>query len=100
MNSSCPTEAELAGFLNRRLDRTRRSQVRDHLLECERCYEVVTEAAEFEAEDQSVANGGDVTVHPSVLERTAKYRSLVTPWVLAVAASLLVTGGVIVWLWL
>jgi tetratricopeptide (TPR) repeat protein len=85
VTTPCPTAAELAAFLARRLKEARAREIREHLLECEACYEVVTESAVFGGEEE----GPPV----ALLTRIAPFGHRRRPWLLSLAAVLAVALG-------
>jgi hypothetical protein len=80
---------ELAAYIDRVLGKAEAARVTEHLVSCERCYEVYAETVHFKLESEPVSTQGEVVFFPPPpWEKQDRKRS---PW-LTVAAALLVFG--------
>jgi len=71
----CPTDEELAAFLDGMLPAAERARITAHLADCESCFEVFAGAIHFQQEAAGI-EGGDRTVLPFVPRKT----KLLRPW--------------------
>jgi hypothetical protein len=102
LQGSCPTDEDLAAFLDATLAANQRQRITVHLASCERCYEVFAGAADVLSElGQATPDrpaGQVVPFLPRRLHRPRRTRS----WWLAVAtaAALAVVAGIPAYRWL
>lgn len=61
---SCPSDEELAAYIDRALDKEEETRIAEHLVSCERCYEIVSETLRFQL-DSGTVSGGQVVRFPS-----------------------------------
>jgi hypothetical protein len=89
LSGDCPSDEELAAYIDGALDKEEAARVAGHLVSCERCYEIYSETLRFQLDSEvAVAPGGKVVPFPSATER----RRPVLRW-LPFAALLLVGIG-------
>jgi Putative zinc-finger len=87
----CPTDEELAAFLDGTLPKAERERVTAHLADCESCYEIFAGAVHFQQGSASPDQEGTVVPFPSKKdreERPVRKRW----WIPAAAAAVLALG--------
>jgi len=100
LTGNCPSNEELAAYIDGVLDKGEANRVAGHLVSCERCYEVYSEALRFQLDSESVFLDGNVLPFPSPEEergraaaaRVARRRTVAARW-FPLAALLLVGIG-------
>ncbi len=68
-SGECPSDEELAAYIDGALDKEEGDRVTEHLLSCERCYEIYAETVRFQL-DSKRAPEGKVMPFPSPAERS------------------------------
>ncbi len=85
---SCPSDEELAAYIDGVLPRREADRVAEHLVSCERCYEIYSETLQFQL-DSDPAPKGNVVPFPS----REKIGRVAIRYALPIAALLLVGIG-------
>jgi hypothetical protein len=68
LTGNCPSDEELAAYIDGALDEGDAAQIAEHLVSCERCYEVYSETLRFQL-DTEAATGAEVVPFPSYKQR-------------------------------
>ncbi|HEY0557589.1 MAG TPA: zf-HC2 domain-containing protein [Thermoanaerobaculia bacterium] len=89
LSGDCPSDEELAAYIDGVLDPDEEERIAGHLVSCERCFEIYSETVQLQREDEPVPQG-EVVPFPSNRER---WRPIVR-YGLPIAAMLLVGIGV------
>jgi hypothetical protein len=89
---SCPTDEELAAYIDGNLDKAERERITDHLASCEDCYALYTETARFLL-DSGPATPDDSELDKKVVEFPSERRRFVSQWG-SIAALLLLGAGI------
>src|SRR5436305_5399360 len=100
LTGNCPSNEELAAYIDGVLDKGEANRIAGHLVSCERCYEVYSEALRFQLDSESVFLDGNVLPFPSPEEergraaaaRVARRRTVAARW-LPLAALLRIGVG-------
>lgn len=87
----CPTDEELAAYIDGNLDRAERERITDHLASCEDCFALYTETARFLV-DSSPATPEDSAFDEKIIPFPSRPKGIVAQWG-AIAALLLVGVG-------
>jgi predicted anti-sigma-YlaC factor YlaD len=86
----CPTDEELAAFLDGMLSESERARVVAHLADCESCYEIFAGVVHFQQDSASLEQEGTVVPFPSKKDgegaRSGRW------WIPAAAAAVLAVG--------
>jgi predicted anti-sigma-YlaC factor YlaD len=96
----CPSDEELAAYIDRGLAKAEADRIAGHLVSCERCYEIYSETVRFQLDRESVFLEGDVLPFPSpeaersrdAAARSVRRRAVAARW-LPLAALLLIGIG-------
>lgn len=83
---SCPTDEELAAYIDGRLGRRERKRITEHLASCEDCYEIYMGAVRFQLESEPADEAGRVAKNVVRFPSRAQVQGL---WRMAAAAALL-----------
>jgi hypothetical protein len=100
LSGNCPSDEELAAYIDGGLDKGEADRIAGHLVSCERCYEIYSETVRFQLDSESVFLDGNVLPFPSPEEersrdaaaRSVRRRAIAARW-LPIAALLLVGVG-------
>lgn len=84
-SGNCPSDEELAAYIDGALDEGEAARIAEHLVSCERCYEIYSETLRFQLDSKPVS-GGEVVRFPS----SGAGRGPVVAWWSSLAALLLV----------
>jgi hypothetical protein len=57
LSGDCPSDEELAAYIDGALDREEADRIAGHLVSCERCYEIYAETVQFQLEEVPAAQG-------------------------------------------
>jgi hypothetical protein len=96
----CPSDEELAAYIDGVLAKAEADRIAGHLVSCERCYEIYSETVRFQLDRESVFLEGDVLPFPSpeaersrdAAARSVRRRAVAARW-LPLAALLLIGIG-------
>jgi len=97
---TCPSDEELAAFLDGMLPSEERARITAHLADCESCYEVFAGAVHFQQDegasdgrDEEPVEGKEGRIVPFPVKQESATRSRKSPWWAVAAAAVLVLGG-------
>ncbi len=97
---TCPSDEELAAFLDRMLPAEQRARITAHLADCESCYEIFAGAIHFQQDeeasdgrDEEPVEGKEGRIVPFPVKQESATRSRKSPWWAVAAAAILVLGG-------
>jgi hypothetical protein len=89
---TCPTDEDLAAYLDGMLAAPERARITAHLADCESCYEIFTEAAHFQQDSAPAESTGRIVDFPAKKEGGG---GAMKRWLIpAAAAAVLAVGGV------
>ena len=57
LSGECPSDEELAAYIDGALDEKEANRVAEHLVSCERCYEIYSETIQFQLQEDPAAQG-------------------------------------------
>jgi len=96
---ACPSDEELAAFLDGMLPAEERTRITAHLADCESCYEIFAGAVHFQHDEQD-SDGGEEQVGakegrvvPFPVKQASDTRNRKAWWAAAAAAVLVLGGG-------
>ncbi len=83
-SGNCPSDLELAAYIDGALGKEEATRVMEHLASCESCFEVYSETLRFQLDDKAPPKGKIV--------QFPRKEPIAIPWVWAAAAAVLVIG--------
>lgn len=86
----CPTDEELAAFLDDMLPKAERERITAHLADCESCYEIFVGVVQFQQDSPTTEQEGRVVLFPSNKDGDGGMRK--RWWIPAAAAAVVALG--------